>query len=486
MSALGDWCCPSCGAGLRRTRAEAGECDPCRRAAPALTLDPALWDEPALSAALARLDFGPVFLRVRAETGWSQHRLGEVLSIDQSTLSKIEKGKRSLTDAASVIRCANALAIPAGKLGLRHGVMVESRVVTGREGSWVDRRGFVGEVAGLTLGAAGLTGLDLDRLIALLPQAEPTGTRHVGTTDVEAIEAATAAFKCQDFAQGSGMAWDTAVARLRVTLPLLGAQMAPEVRPRLYLATAHLALQVGYMSFDVNHDDGARRLWMIGLDIARHTEDPRSSDLTAYLLYDMAIQAVSLGRPDEALKLVHLGHAAAIGSHPVSASTTSALSSIEARAHAAQGNTPACDRALSHAAEWLTTLDPATRPPWGAWISEASISGSQGRAYYALALASSDPRAASRAVPLLRHDVDQLGPDHARHQAVCLLTLAGAHALAGDIDTAVSVGHQAVDAVTAVRSPRAHGGLHRLRTVLEPCHTSPGVAELRERLTTTA
>jgi transcriptional regulator with XRE-family HTH domain len=209
MSALGDWCCPSCGAGLRRTRAEVEQCDPCQRAASALVLDPALWDEPALSAALARLDFGPVFLRVRAETGWSQHRLAELLTMDQSTLSKIENGKRSLTDAATVIRCANVLAIPAGKLGLCHGVMVGSRAVTGREGSWVDRRGFVGEVAGLTLGA-GLTGLDLDRLIALLPQTEPTGTRHVGATDVQAIEAATAAYRLEDFAQGSGMVRDTA------------------------------------------------------------------------------------------------------------------------------------------------------------------------------------------------------------------------------------------------------------------------------------
>jgi hypothetical protein len=48
-----------------------------------------LWDEPALSVALGRLDFGPVFLRVRAEKGWSQHWLGELLDIDQSTLSKI-------------------------------------------------------------------------------------------------------------------------------------------------------------------------------------------------------------------------------------------------------------------------------------------------------------------------------------------------------------------------------------------------------------
>lgn len=52
----------------------------------------------------------------------------------------------------------------------------------------------------------------------------------MGATDVEAIEAATAAYIREDFAQGSEMARDTAIARLRVTLPLLGAQMAPEVR----------------------------------------------------------------------------------------------------------------------------------------------------------------------------------------------------------------------------------------------------------------
>jgi hypothetical protein len=74
------------------------------------------------------------------------------------------------------------------------------------------------------------------------------------------------------------------------------------------------------------------------------------------------------------------------------------------------------------------------------------------------------------------------GPDYARSRALYLPELAGAHALAGDSDTAVSVGHQAIDAVTAVHSPRAYDRLHVLRTVLEPLHTSPGVAELRERL----
>lgn len=82
--------------------------------------------------------------------------------------------------------------------------------------------------------------------------------------------------------------------------------------------------------------------------------------------------------------------------------------------------------------------------------------------------------------------MNRYGPDYARSRALCLPDLAGAYALAGDLDTAVSVGHQAVDVVTSVHSPRAYGRLHRLHTVLEPLRTSPGVAELRDRLTATA
>lgn len=111
------------------------------------------YDEPRLSAALARLELGPVFRRVRAEQGWSQHVLGALLNMDQATISKIENGKRSLTDAAAVIRCANVLAIPAGRLGFRHGVTVGTCAVTGGEGSGVDRRDFVGQVAGIAFGA---------------------------------------------------------------------------------------------------------------------------------------------------------------------------------------------------------------------------------------------------------------------------------------------------------------------------------------------
>jgi hypothetical protein len=349
----------------------------------------------------------------------------------------------------------------------------------------MDRRDFVQHAAALALGVTGVAGLDIDRLTALLPHADPTGTRHVGASDVEVIEQATAAFVRQDYATGGGPIRDVAVAQLRSVLPLLGAQMTPEVRPRLYLATAHLALTAGWMRFDVNQHDAARRLWMIGLDVARSADHPQGRDLTVYLLHDLALQANHSGRSDEALRLVQLGHTAAIGSHPLSAATTSLLVSTQARAHAAQGDPEACARALGQAEEHFSAIDPATRPSWGASFSEAGLAAKQGGAHYTLARASGDSRAASRAVPLLRHAVDSLGPDYARPRALYLTDLVGAYAIAGDADTAVTVGHQAIDAVTAVHSSRAYDRLHVLNTALEPLQGSPGVADLRDRLTAT-
>ena len=50
------------------------------------------------------------------------------------------------------------------------------------------------------------------------------------------------------------------------------------MRPRLYLATARLATQAGWMSFQVNQHEAARRLWMIALDVARDAEHPLGTD----------------------------------------------------------------------------------------------------------------------------------------------------------------------------------------------------------------
>ncbi len=279
---------------------------------------------------------------------------------------------------------------------------------------------------------------------------------------------------------------DLAVAQLRSVLPLLDAQATPEVRARLSVAIAELATMAGWMSFEVQQHDAARRLWMIGLNVARAADHPQSSDLTVFLLYDLAQQAVHLNRPQEALRLVHLGHVAATGSQPVSAATGCCLASIQATAHAAQGDAGECDRALGQATERFSSIDPARTPSLVAHVGDADFSGKRGIAQHTLALSGRDPDTAAQAVSLLREAVDQLGPDYARPRARYLTDLAGVHAIDGDVDTAVTVGHQAVDAVTAVSSPRAYDRLRVLNTVLEPLHTNAAVAELRDRLPTSA
>ncbi|MGH4014682.1 MAG: helix-turn-helix domain-containing protein [Pseudonocardiaceae bacterium] len=478
--------CPVCGARLRRDRPADELCGPCQRKGPRLILPPGFYDAPPLEAALAEYDFGTVFLAIRAEQNWTQEGIGEFIGLDQNRISEIERGVRQLRDVRLVARVCTKLAIPAVKLGFHGGVTVGGGPSSGRKGvSWMERRDFVQHVGGLTLGL-GAVGVDVDRLLALLPQAEPTGSRRLGAADVEVIEQITAAFRSQDFAHGSGLVRDAAVAQVHMVLPLLDAQVPAEMQPRLLLAAADLATQAGWMSFVVKEHDAARRLWMIGLDLARDAQGPRSTDLTVYLLSDMALQSVHLDRPREALNLIRVGDTAAIGRYPVSASTISLLRRIEAQAYAADGDAAGCDHALGRAAEQLSSIDPTTSPPWTAYLSEVGICGGQGSAHYTLALHGRDARAAGRSVPLLRQAVKQYGPGYAHLRCRYLPDLSGAHALAGDVDTAVAVGHEAIDLVSALSSPVSHDRLRVLNTALEPLHTSPGVAELRDRLVATA
>ncbi|MGH3908785.1 MAG: helix-turn-helix domain-containing protein [Pseudonocardiaceae bacterium] len=485
MSTIGRPHCTRCGALLRRGR-QPGLCHPCQKVGldPRAALPADFFDRAPVMADLAVYDFGTFFRTVRGLTSWTQQTLGGVVGLSQATISAIERGEHRLRNVDDVASVARGLAIPPARLNFPdiRATVGQQGDARGKDVSWVERRDFGQHIAAAALGIAGAAGLDLDRLLALLPQAEPTGTRHVGAADVEVIEQLTAAFVRQDFAHGSGLVRDAAVAQLHTVLPLQDAQVTPEVRPQLMLATARLAMQSGWMSFECKQHDAARRLWMIGLDLARNTDHPQADDLTVFLLYDLALQAVHLGHPKEALHLVRVGHTAAVGRYPVSPSTTCRLANAQALAQAAEGDGAACDRALGEAAEQFSTIDPATRPPWGAYLDESRLASYQGDAYYTLAMVSRDSQVADKAALLLRHAVDHFGPAYARLQASSLAKLAGAHALAGDTDTAVAVSHEAIDAVTAVSSPRAYDRLRTLHTVLEPLHPSPGVGELRDRL----
>ncbi len=86
--------CSRCDARLRRGRPPGALCGRCERAGTdAATVLPAdFYDRVPIQQALAVFDFGAVFLAVRAETGWSQDTLGEIIGLDREQISAIERG----------------------------------------------------------------------------------------------------------------------------------------------------------------------------------------------------------------------------------------------------------------------------------------------------------------------------------------------------------------------------------------------------------
>jgi transcriptional regulator with XRE-family HTH domain len=161
MMTMGQGCCARCGA-----QPSSVWCDPCRRAGPdpRRELPAGFYFQDSVAAAVIDYDFGAVFRRVRAHTGWSQQALADLVGLDQTRISAIERGVRRLRDVALVAQVATALGIPPVLLGFgKPGTTVGQARGDGREWvSWVDRRDFVQQVAALALGVGGMAGLDID------------------------------------------------------------------------------------------------------------------------------------------------------------------------------------------------------------------------------------------------------------------------------------------------------------------------------------
>jgi hypothetical protein len=348
------------------------------------------------------------------------------------------------------------------------------------EVSWVDRRNFIGVVTSITLGVGAVP--ELERLEALLPAPSDLPVpRRIGAADVAAIAETTAAFRLSHRRCGGGLARAAAVAQLGYVLNLRDAECSEQqVRADLMLATADLANLAGWMTYDVEEHENARRLWVIALDTARQANHPLSTDLTVAVQYNMAHQALHLGRPDEALRLVQLGAVTATTStYPVSAGTRGANAMILARCRASLGEAELCHRALEQAQQTYADAEPASAPPWF-FVTAAAIDTLQGQALFQLAQA--NPSHAPRAVEQLRSAVDSYDLTYVRSRAVNIPDLAGSYFLAGEVDSAVLAGHEAVTVISTLSSRRAYGRLRTLADIAKPHSHRSDVAELRDRI----
>ncbi|MGK8507253.1 helix-turn-helix domain-containing protein [Nocardia asiatica] len=439
----------------------------------ALTDD--FFDDPTIRAALADHDFSVVFTLIREATGLSQLQLAALLDLTQSRVSAVERGERRLTSAKLVARIADTFAIPASLLGFGSGTASN---LAREEVTWVERRDFI------TLATAAALGShlhpQLDRLGSILPdRLEPVTRPHIGSADIDAIEAITEGFRRWDLAHGGGLCRTAALTQLHQVRALEGAACTTDVRTRLWIATADLANMAGWLAYDIEEHDSARKLWTYALQTAHRGEDhPRSTDLTVSILLDMAHQSLHLKRPDEALKFVQLASSTAANRrHPISTITAGYIATVMGWCWASLNDSAATQRALGLSEDRYAAAEPDTTPSWAWFVTPAEIAAQHGHAIYLLSL--SDPKFALSAVERLSTAIPCHASEHARSRAVALPTLAGACLQAGDFDSANRYGREAITAITELSSPRCYVRLRDLDTIATKHDGDPIVAELR-------
>ncbi|MCX4098034.1 helix-turn-helix domain-containing protein [Nocardia sp. alder85J] len=437
------------------------------------------FETPQLRTALGSYDFGAVFLAVRQQADLSQTELGELLEISQSRISAVERNERGIGHVKVVARVATRLGIPAHLLGFAAG---SAGNLADKEVSWVDRRDFLVLLTAATLGSN--LHPELARLGNQLPgQAVPSSRTHIGASDIDAIENITDGFRRWDLAHGGGLCRSAALTQLHQVRALQKASCPDDLRPRLLIATAELASMAGWLAYDVEDHDAARKLWTYALDAAHQGEDhPRSTDLTVSVLLDMAHQSLHLDRPDEALKVTQLAQATAGNrKHPAAVSTDAYVFAVLGWCRATQGEVEPTKRALGQSEDRYDDANSAPVPSWARCyrgvVSDAEITAQQGYAMHLLS--KSQPDFAPVAVAKLGQAVSGYENAHARSRAVNLPPLASAQFRTGDVDTAVVTGYQAISAIGNVSSARCYARLRDLSKAAQPFAARSEVADLR-------
>jgi transcriptional regulator with XRE-family HTH domain len=443
------------------------------------------YERPLLRDALARHDFAPVFRALRVEFNLSQQDLADLTGLSQPWVSKIERNVKTLEKLDPVKRVANALSIPPSLLGFGTGTSAPGESV--RDAAWLNRRNFTQLAAAASLDIAMP---EMAHLRRTHPRPDdPRIPARIGATDVTALRATTTILRQWDNRQGGGIKRADARAHVRFARALKNATCTPQVRADLHLAIAEAAMVAAWMNYDMDDHHDARLHWLIALDEARHADIERSADLMVDVLLDTTHQSLHLRDPHQGLKLTEIA-TTLVACHPVSSSTRSYLEINLAWCRAAQGQIDSTRRALDLAHQRYADADPATAAPWATHVGPAEIAAQHGHALYLLSEAVAGTNravaetAAAEAIDHLRTAIDGYGIDYARSAAVNLPSLASCLLRVGDIPAAVTAGHQAVTAITALSSRRPLARLDRLADTARFLAHHQDVKDLRHRIAT--
>ncbi|MFD7707572.1 hypothetical protein ACFV6E_19730 [Streptomyces sp. NPDC059785] len=325
------------------------------------------------------------------------------------------------------------------------------------------RRGFLGSSLALSAGPTLIE--PLQRWLVPAPAAPasepepPASARRGGRLskpELDLLESTTVMFRQWDAQCGGGLRRKAVVGQLHEVTDLLQEPQPEATTKRLFKVAAELSELAGWMSYDVGLQPTAQKYFVLALHAAKEAGD---KPLGSYVLSSMSRQMIHLGRPDDALELIHL---AQYGSRDCASPRTQAmLYAMEARAYANIGQPGKCKRAVRMAEDTFADVgewdDPD--PDWIRFFSEAELYGENSHSFRDLAyVAGRSPTYASMAEPLMRKAVDLFAkdPEHQRSYALNLIGMATVHLLQREPERSTDPAREAMVIAKRVRSERVN------------------------------
>ncbi|CAL9589048.1 transcriptional repressor NsdA [Streptomyces sp. enrichment culture] len=352
------------------------------------------------------------------------------------------------------------------------------------------RRGFLGSSLVLSAGPALIE--PMQRWLVPSPpgprsEPEPAASGRargrLSKPELDLLESTTVMFRQWDAQCGGGLRRKAVVGQLHEVTDLLQEPQPEATTRRLFKVAAELAELAGWMSYDIGLQPTAQKYFVLALHAAKEAGD---RPLGSYVLSSMSRQMIHLGRPDDALELIHL---AQYGSRDcASPRTQSMLYAMEARAYANMGQPGKCKRAVRMAEDTFAEADEWDEPDpdWIRFFSEAELHGENSHSFRDLAyVAGRSPAYASLAEPLMQRAVELFAEDgeHQRSYALNLIGMATVHLLRREPEQSTVFATEAMRVAKKVRSERVNT---RIRKTVDTAARDFGdlgeVVDLTERL----
>lgn len=313
----------------------------------------------------------------------------------------------------------------------------------------VRRREFFSTSAGLGAATLGLAGLRAD---AVAPR--PDGA--VGLAQVRELRRALLSLYALDDAYGGDDVLVLGVRHLRRVRRVIETGSYPEAIGRqLRLVAGETAEHCGWLSFDANRQDDARRFWGDALTAARTLGD---EGLEVIVLASLSLQARYGNRPREAYELARAAQDRAAGW--ASPKLLSVLAEREADALARMRDHTGARRALARAIR-LLERDRGSHPTpaWASFQGPAELSHAQGFLF-------AEAGHYKAAVPYVQAALAQQDSTYGRNRALYRLDLAEMLLRSGDVDEGCAEAISAAGQFGEVASGRVRNKLAIVRRQL--------------------